>query len=445
MPSRAELRIRGEQVLRGIVIAALAVMLWQSLRGTSDSSGLTERARGIGRGALAKWSAAAKAPERIQVQLDSVPTPVERAWLGALTGAGSSVRWSGQLPPVMIEAQPVAAPTGGTRVFVAAPRGSSLVLSDEIGAIDTLHPENSGASATLGTASGRISVHAKSSLASTSQSDSLVLHKVLVIGAAGWESKFVIAALEEEGWKVDASIRLAPGVDVTQGWAPVIDTSRYSAVIALDSSASTYANRIGDFVRNGGGVVLEPEAASLDAFAPLRAGNESRTPSGGTPTQATAPVTLATLELDPITSLRDDGVPLETRGRAVSTAARRIGAGRALQIGYEDSWRWRMNGGEDGMRDHRRWWTNLVSSVAYAPRVPRASAAITAANSTKLTSRTVDDAAPFSDLVASVGPSTSTGLMSSLDQNGNSMVWLFVILATALIAEVASRRLRGAA
>lgn len=434
MPSRAEVRVRVEQVLRAIVIVSLALMLWQSLRPSSESTRASVRARGIGRSGLARWSAMPSAPERIQLQLDSVPSSVERAWLGALRGAGSSVTWSGDVSPLMVDAQPIASPAGGTRVFVASARGTPVVLSDEIGAIDTLHPQNFGAAVTLGASSDRVSARAGASRASTSQRDSLVLHKVLVIGSAGWESKFVVAALEEEGWKVDAFIRLAPGVDVTQGSAASIDTSRYSAIIALDSTAAPYANRIVDFARKGGGVILESQAAALDAMAPLRAGAVAGVASQSQ-TRPTAAAALTTLPLNSIVSLRQDAIPIERRSGAVASAARRIGAGRALQIGYEDSWRWRMSGGDDGLRDHRRWWTGLVSSVAYAPRLPRAA-----------TNATPDDPAPLADLVASVGPGNSSGLISGLTGNSpNLRVWLFVLFAAALIGEVASRRTRGAA
>src|SRR4030095_7430751 len=109
MPSRAELRLRREQTLRGVAIAALAVMLWQSLQGGSDTGSNPVSARGAGvASAFAKWSALATAPGRIHVQLDNAPAPVERAWLGALAGAGSSVTWSGDIPAVMIEAEPIA-------------------------------------------------------------------------------------------------------------------------------------------------------------------------------------------------------------------------------------------------------------------------------------------------------------------------------------------------
>jgi hypothetical protein len=427
------MRVRLEQVLRGIVIAVLAVMLWHSLRERTDTGGEILRARGIG-GALGDWSALAKAPDEFHVQLDHVPQPFERAWLAALAGAGSSVTWSGDLPSLMIDAQPVASPTGGTKVLVAAPSGSTVVMSDEVGVIDTLRSQNAGAALALAPVAGNLTARVQGAVASTAPRDSVVVHRVLVIGNAGWESKFVVAALEEEGWKVDAFIRVAPGVDVTQGSAAPIDTSRYSAVVALDGAASPYANRIIEFARLGGGVVLAPEAASLDAMTPIRAGVANRARSNArAAVQANGSVSLNTLALAPITALRSDAVSLEKRAGVVTTAARRIGAGRSLQVGYEDTWRWRMSGGEGAVRDHRMWWTGLVSSVAYVRRVPRA------------TTTAPTDEAPTVDLFAAIGPGMRTEARPILSGKPREWkAWLFVLLTLALIGEVASRRLRGA-
>jgi hypothetical protein len=432
MPSRADIRVRVEQVLRGIVIAVLAAMLWRSLHEQRDSGGRTLRARGIGRAALGDWSSAPNAPARIHAQLDSVPSNIVRAWLGALAGAGSSVTWSGDLAPMMIDAQPVASPTGGTKILVAGPSGSSVVMGDEVGVIDTLRPHDAGASVTLNSVADHVSARTRGSVASTVVRDSLLLHRILVIGEASWESKFVVAALEEEGWNVDALIRVAPGVDVTQGSAG-IDTSRYSAVVALDAGASPYTNRIVEFARNGGGVILGPGAASLDAMGPLRAGAVGRSTSETHGIQSSAAITLATLPLTPITSLRSDATPFEKRGAAVAIAAERVGAGRVLQLGYEDTWRWRMSGSDGAVRDHRLWWTRLVSSVASAPRIPRPSSTMST------------DEAPMIGLVTAIGSATHLEARSGLSGNqSDSMVWLFVFLTLGLIGEIASRRLRGA-
>ncbi|MFN2604208.1 MAG: hypothetical protein ABR582_15820 [Gemmatimonadaceae bacterium] len=432
MPSRVEMRLLAERGLRGVVVAVLVFLLWRSLF-YKESSALRENVGGRPSSeALSTWSNRSTAPGKIHVQLDSVPSPLERAWLRALAGAGSAVTWSGNLPPVMIEAQPVASPTGGVKARVAAPTGSTVVIGDDVGVLDTLRAVNSGAALTLNSSVGGLTGRMAGATASTIPRDSVVLHKALVIGDANWESKFVVAALEEAGWKVDALIRVAPSVDVTQGSTAAIDTSRYSAVVALDGSASPYASRLVDYVQSGGGVVLAPPAAAADGMSSLRIGGVGQPPSDARAIQASGAVNLETLSLAPITSLRNDAIPLEKRGSSIAVAARRIGAGRILQLGYEDTWRWRMGGSDGAIRDHRMWWSGLLSSVAYAPRVPR-------------TVETQQDEAPFASLVASIGPRSGQEVGANLGTSRSRwMVWLFIFLATALISEIASRRSRGA-
>ena len=202
---------------------------------------------------------------------------------------------------------------------------------------------------------------------------------------------------------------------------------------SVDGAAAPYANRIIGFAQSGGGVVLASPAASFDVMAPLRAGAVGRATSEASAIQAGGVVSIVTLSLAPITSLRSDAVTLEKRAGAVAVVARRIGAGRSLQLGFEDTWRWRMGGGEGAVRDHRLWWTGLVSSVAYAPPLSRGTA--TAAT----------DEAPMTGLVASIGPSALAGATPNLaGAPSDWMIWLFALLALGLIGEVASRRLRGA-
>lgn len=432
MPSRAESRAVAERLLRAVVIGALGVLLWQSLRSRPTTKSDVVQARTL-TGELPAWSAAAVAPPRIQVQLDSAPTTTERAWLRALTASGSRITWSGDIPAVMIAAHPVAAPGGGMRIRAASPSGSLVELRDEVGVLDTLRARNAGASLVVPSSDpGVLTARVAHARATTSLRDSVNLHRVLVIGSAGWESKFVIAALEENGWKVDAFVPVAPGIDVTQGSTAVIDTAKYSAVIALDRAAAPYAGRIAAFVRSGGGVVLAPQAAGNDAMSALRAADLGRSIPAATTIERASSVSLATLAFDPLVGLRNDAVPLDRRTNSVSVAARRIGAGRTLQIGYEDTWRWRMNGSENSVRDHRTWWTGLVSSVAYAPRAPIAKPI------------PLSDDAPLAGLVEALGPKTEANVANGAANPSHWMAWLFAIMALALIAETASRRLRGA-
>src|SRR5687768_6320785 len=109
MPLRVESRAFVEGVLRGIVIVALAVLLWQS-REQTNSAGRPVSIRGAALSrSLSEWSTTPTI-SRIHVQLESSPSRTERAWLAALVGAGSKLTWSGDIASTMIDAQPVASP-----------------------------------------------------------------------------------------------------------------------------------------------------------------------------------------------------------------------------------------------------------------------------------------------------------------------------------------------
>ena len=316
---------------------------------------------------------------------------------------------------------------------MAAPANSKAEIADEAGVIDSIQSSEAGVSLTVASAVRRLVGRVANSTATTIPRDSILLRRVLVIGSAGWESKFVVAALEESGWKVDAFIRVAPGIEVTQGSIASIDTVRYSAVVALDNSVAPYAERIVAFARNGGGVVLGPGAAAVAAIAPLRSGGVGEASAPAQVANVSGSITRGTLVMAPIIQPRSDAIPLERRSETVALAARRFGAGRVVQSGYEDTWRWRMAGAESSVRDHRGWWTEVVSNVAYAPRVV-------------LLNRMLDtDDAPVADLVSALGPPRDQADVARGGLNPSHWAaWLFALVLLALTVEVASRRLRGA-
>ncbi len=409
----------------------LVWLLWLSLDRGRPETMVSSRSSGLST-AVRQWSTSGTPPDRIAARLDSTPNPTERDWLRALRGAGSRVMWSGDIPVNAIGVSAVASPKGGYTVVVAAPAARSVRLYDDIGTLDTAIAQSGGARFAIPSASGVIRAAVGNATASVAVPDTVHVRRVLVIGSAGWESKFVVAALEEDGWKVDAEMDVAPGVNVTQGTLSPIDTSRYSAVVAIDESAARRAGEIVRYATSGGGVVLVGNAARLDAFAAIRAGTPGRVEAGSVLAEDPGAMTLASLPLVPIAALRADAIALDRRAGTIAAAARRQGAGRVLQQGYEDTWRWRMGGGDQSPDEHRQWWTTAVASVAYVQRPSSSSTALT-------------DDAPVARLIEALGPASETPGASLGSAAGSVSLWLlFGILAASLLGEWASRRLRGA-
>jgi hypothetical protein len=409
----------------------LAWLFWMSLdRGRTES--IVASSSNDMSTALRKWSTTGMPPDHIAARFDSAPNPADRDWLRALQGAGSRVTWSGDVPVSAMAVTALASPKGGYVAVAAAPSGQSVRLYDDIGTLDTAIAGAGGARFLIPSASGVLRSTVGNATASASVPDTVHVRRLLVLGNAGWEAKFVTAALEEDGWKVDAEMSVAPGVNVSQGSLSQIDTSRYSAVVALDESAGRRSGEIARYVTSGGGLILAGNAARLDAFSSLRAGTPGRAEAGSVLAEEPGAITLASLSLVPVTSLREDAVALERRGGTIALAARRQGAGRVLQLGYEDTWRWRMGGGDASPGEHRDWWTHAVSSVAYVSRPSPRSVAQT-------------DDAPRARLIEALGPSSTAKTAGLGTTAGSVPLWLlFGLLAVSLLGEWASRRFRGA-
>ncbi len=432
MPSRAEIRSGFETALRVASLGLLASLFWLSLdRGRAERV-VSAGSPNLGK-ALSDWSRTGLAPDRIHVELDSTPSPSHRDWLRALSGAGSRVAWSGELPPVALSTQRVSAPRGGITVLTASKAGGPVRLFDEVGSLDTADVRAGGAVFNVPSASGFIAAQSGGSIARTFLPDSVRIRRVLVLGTAGWESKFVVAALEEDGWGVDASMYVAPGVSVTQGSVSPLDTSRSSAVVAVDGAAATRAGEISRYVASGGGLVISGTAAGIDGFAALRPASPGRVQAPAILATESSATTLRSLGVVPAAALRPDAISLDRRGATTLISARRHVAGRVLQLGYLETWRWRMSGGDESLREHREWWTKAVAGVAYAPAV--------AGDDRR--AGTHDDA-PVARLVGALGPSSpraGPGLASAAASI--SLWWLAAALTLCLLGEWTSRRLRG--
>ncbi len=462
-------RRAGEWTLRAIAVAALALLLWRWTRPAVSGaavadvidaradSGRTRRLDGASQDAaqdavqdaLGRWTSAPVAAAH--VVFGAPPTEPTRSWLRALAGAGMSIGWSApSAVAVAISASSVVDPAGGVRVDVAAPSGSAVAVGDALALSDTARVTGArrdsagvGRSLVLPAAADTVLARAGATTARVPLPAPLRFRHVLVVGRAGWEGKFVAAALEERGWPVHVQLAVLPRLDVTgQGGAATTglapDTATTAAVIVVDSGVvdAASAARLARYVRDGGGVVLGHDAATEPTLRALVAGSFGTTIAGRLGALDTdAP--LNGLALTPIVP-RPDAVVLERRpgGAAAAVVARRVGAGRVAQIGYAETWRWRMAAPDDAPAAHRAWWARVVGAVAYAPASAVPNAATVAAG----------DPAPLAATVAALG--TPRARPTGESSRGPGRSWppdgvLAVVAGAAMLGEVGSRRVRG--
>ena len=434
--SRFSSRVIVEWFLRVLGLAALAIALWLAVRTQHAQPAAWARGAKV-RSALALWSTR-EAPKHAHAVFDSVPTPDLRDWIAALPAAGTKTSWEGAtLKPGAIAVEPVADPKPLDRIWIAAPKGSAVIVRDSLTQIDSLTMQSSGAVVTAANLTGSVHATVGGTVASALLRDSLTIKPILVLSIADWEGKFVLASLEEHGWQVDAQFPVSPKTagTVIQGDPNVtIDTAHYGAVIALDTSAVKYASQIANFVQQGGGFIAAGDAATLPAFASLMPGVASASAqilsTGFTPTDTTHP--RRAFQTFPITQLKTGAVPIERRDSTITVAGRRIGTGRVLQVGYVDTWRWRLGGVEgDPVHDYELWWSNMLSSVVDAPRT-----ALAVSGSVEPT--------PMASLVATLGPSeTEAAPQPNPLDDPRLLRILFGIAVGAFLLEWASRRLRG--
>ena len=427
MPSRAESRRALEWALRAVAVVGLGVALWRSFVRADE----TARAQATATSTLARDIPGVIAHPGIaslDVNVDASPSRTERDALVALRRAGIPVRWHGAPPALAMQARRVREPDSRARLLVIAGDSIPIALVDSAGVLDSVR---AGAGASIDAASVVGNVRAESrggrfrAMATPPARDTR--RAVLVLGRAEWESKFVAQALTEAGWVVRASIPTAPGVVVRDAGVLPIDTARYDAIVALDSTSADLAPAIARFVASGGGLVAGAEAldvAALRVLAPARAGD--RHP--GRILLAEDTVTPRDLPMRALTQVRMDAIALTREAAGVTRAVRRAGLGRVMAIGYDESWRWRMLGGSSGVDAHRRWWSGAVGSVA--PERADTSAALA-------------DGAPRASLIDALGPPTSVAAARVTEPTDPLPLALLLVAVACLLAETASRRFRG--
>ncbi len=426
-----------------LALTCVALLLWHSLAPTaSDQGSATVGATGTLDTPLATLIRARE--ETLTVTLAGVPDASTRAALRAVRGSGHVLRLTTPrvLPATAIAVEDEWRTLGGTQIRAVSSDSMAASFTDAAGLLDTLRLGAAGVRTRSGPVLGALQVSSPNTRAGASSLRATLplTARVLVVGEASWESRFLIAALEEAGWPVDVAVSLSPNVIIQQGSTQTPTIARHAVAIVLPGASSASIGALPAFVRAGGGLIIVGSAARIPGLASLRAGAPSNAITG----EAGAEVSAAPrngLDLDPIGTLASGSVALESRDGRTAVAARRIGAGRVVQVGYENSWLWRMAGNDDAPVAHRRWWTALVSSVV-AQRAPVRNVVLDAEHDTL-------DAAPVAVLARDIGlptirnassSSISRSFIASLDPR-----WLLALAVLSLVASWTLRRWRGLA
>ena len=392
--------------------------------------------------AMLARSAGDTARQKLHITLQKIPDAKVRTVLTTARAVGMDVAWSDSTAAVglAVAASAEIDPQGGNVVRARGNGSQPLLVRDDVGLLDSVGNALAGVVVRGVRLSGEAIAQQGRSRATTPVPRAATVRRLLLAARPGWEAKFVTAALEERGWQVDGSLVIARRASVTVGAPAALDTARYAAAIVLDSGVIG-ADALTRFVRQGGGVILAGEALSAPATASLR-------PASIVGVRAAVPGALLTaaprqgldaFELRP--AARAIVLQQEPRGlrREPSVVAWRIGAGRVIASAYRETWRWRMEGTDEGIDEHRKWWSALVSAAAFVPTDSAGARAVTAAT------HFPGSAAPYADLVARLGAPSPPPASHMASPSSTSRMWiLFVVASLALLTEWALRRLRGA-
>ncbi|MBU6366445.1 MAG: hypothetical protein KJT01_09575 [Gemmatimonadetes bacterium] len=398
-----------------------------------------------------------------------IPGAPARGVLGTLPSAGVSLRWRDASGAAATAVQALRQPGADGPLDVRAVAGASgvVTLHDQGGLLDSVSAAPGRVHAwRLSSPQGAVTVRwpAPASAAGAPAVPTMGQaigggwarartspSVVRILALPGWEAKFVAAALEEAGWRVEGRWPVAPTADVTLGARLPLDTATHAAVVVMDSAVGVAEGAaVRRFVEAGGGLVLAGDGlrwpgAAVGRAADLRpaeaagwrrgveGGVRSATPRAGLEVWRLAPARGAH-----VLARGGDGAPV--------LVVRAHGNGRVAAVAYRDSWRWRMAGNDDGVAGHRGWWDGVVRLVATA-----------GADAEVPVSPWPGDGAPWLDLVArlgvpaaealplaqSPGPSQRSGVPRIRAVARRLGGALYLAAAVLLLMEWGARRRRG--
>lgn len=436
------LRMMGA-VLHAFAFVCMALLLWRLITPVRAQREVV-RVSADGRLDLSLADALRSAPDTLDVQMIAAPDARARAVMRTLRGSGRvlRVRVDAPLPPVAVSVEDAYPLAGGSRIQIVGADAVRAAVADAAGLIDSATLARAGTRTRSGPVQGdiRVGTHDAQAAVSPLSAGAPIAARVLVIGGATWESRFLIATLEEAGWLVDASVTVSPKVTVTQGTTRRPSRNRHSIVVVLPGGSAAALASLPSFVRGGGGLVIVGEAARSARLASLRPGVPGAIIAGEAGAETSADARRG-LDLVSMTALSEGSVTLESRDGNAAVVARRIGAGRVVQVGYDNSWLWRMAGNDDAPVAHRRWWTAILAGVVPL-RAPASRLVRDPAHDTL-------DAAPIAAIARDIGmPEVRTARVMSVSPSLASQLdvrWLLALALVSLVASWTLRRWRGLA
>src|SRR5687767_15247352 len=202
--SRGGPRLWLERIARGLALLLLLWRLVDVFRGQAEPIRASVLDRDLP-AQLSRWSTTAD-PASVHLKSQGSIAPFQRDWLAALSGAGTRVTWEPQGGvPLALAVEPVADPEGGVRAWIAAPSGTRVEIEDPAGPLDSLAAAGGGARLLVRSSPAELRARAGGSTAGSAVTDSLVLGRLLLLGRAEWESKFVAAALDRKSTRLNSS------------------------------------------------------------------------------------------------------------------------------------------------------------------------------------------------------------------------------------------------